>query len=203
MIGAVTSLFRQRIAERKHKNFPRRTERIGDLLESLIHEQGLAPQNVLEIGGRRNPYKARFGDSVQYRNMDFVKTGEDVILGDITHCPEIPDNSFDLVFSVDVFEHIQYPWKAASEISRILRPGGLTFHSTLFAWRYHPCPADYFRYTPEGLKSLFSDLTCVRAEFDDTERRRNIKGNGDQALELDAFGGWRENWRVHYAGRKR
>jgi SAM-dependent methyltransferase len=35
------------------------------------------------------------------------------------------DNSFDVVITEDVLEHVRYPDKAFAEIARILRPGGL------------------------------------------------------------------------------
>ena len=75
-------------------------------------------------------------------------------------------------------------------------------HSTLFALRYHPCPIDYFRFTAPGLKSLF-DLDCLYSDFDYSERRRDVRGQGRYALKPDLLGGWRENVRVHYAGVKR
>ena len=75
----------------------------------------------LEIGGRQNPASDRLkSTSFEYSALDLVQTGKDVIVADITHCPQIPSNSFDVVFSVDVFEHMNRPWRAASEIQRIL-----------------------------------------------------------------------------------
>lgn len=55
-----------------------------------------------------------------------------VIIGDITKCPQIPDNTYDMVFSIDVFEHINKPWLAAKEIVRILKPGGVSYHIAPF-----------------------------------------------------------------------
>ncbi|MEM7139559.1 MAG: class I SAM-dependent methyltransferase [Actinomycetota bacterium] len=39
------------------------------------------------------------------------------------------DESFDLVFSSHVMEHIPDPWRAFEEIHRVLRPGGVMIHS--------------------------------------------------------------------------
>ncbi len=186
-----------------YKKVSVRHDRIGSVLMRTTRDVGIEIHDVLEIGGRQNPYNGLFPSGSKYLNMDISKTGKNVVVGDITNCPQIPDNSFDLVLSVDVFEHINKPWKAAEEITRILRPGGLAFHSTIFSWRYHPCPQDFFRYSPDGMKSLFCDLECILAEFDVTERRRNILGKDSNKLKSDAFGGWRENWRVNYAGIKK
>lgn len=41
-----------------------------------------------------------------------------------------PDNKFDLIFSDNVFEHISYPDKLFSQITRVLKPGGLLISKT-------------------------------------------------------------------------
>jgi len=187
--------------ENYYQNFPVRTQRIGEHIRTMLGNSGVTSGRILEIGGRANPYRDWF-PGFEYVCLDLEETGPGVIRGDITNCPELESGSFDAVISVDVFEHIQEPWKAASEIVRLLRPGGFTYHSTLFSWRYHPCPVDYWRYTPAALTFLFKDLRVMRSEFDTVERRRNLIGKGFSRVEPDAFGGWRENWRVFYAGVK-
>lgn len=180
---------------------PDRFTRIGNLFKRYIQKANLPRDaKVLEIGGRKNSYREFLGFS-NFTNLDLSQTDDQTLVADITHCPEIPDASYDLILSVDVFEHIDRPWKAAEEITRILKPGGLTCHSTLFSWRYHPCPIDYWRFTPEALKFLFSDLNPLHADFDTTERRRNVVGKNKNKLKEDAFGGWRENWRVDFIGK--
>lgn len=52
-----------------------------------------------------------------------------------------PDNSFDLIVSVDVIEHVGKPERMVEEISRILKPGGMalvTFPSLDFPITYDP-----------------------------------------------------------------
>src|SRR5436190_21919327 len=45
-----------------------------------------------------------------------------------------PDDWFDLVVSNQVFEHVQNPEEAFAEITRVLKPGGLSLH--MFPGRY-------------------------------------------------------------------
>lgn len=182
-----------------------RGERVEHLARTLLEQVGCTSGTMLEIGGRLNPRQAAF-PAFTYHALDLKNApGADVevMVGDITHCPQIPDESYDFIFSLDVFEHIDRPWLAGQEITRLLKPGGVAFHSTLFSWRYHPCPIDYWRFSAEGLKSLFPGLECLHADFDFTERRRDLRGRDGNLIECDALGGWRENVRVNYAGLKR
>jgi SAM-dependent methyltransferase len=66
-----------------------------------------------------------------------------------------PDASFDTALSMQVLEHVREPWTAVSEMARILRPGGTAIVSVPFVYPFHSDPHDYFRYSEEGLKSLF------------------------------------------------
>jgi SAM-dependent methyltransferase len=206
-LGVPPELVRQEAArqqaELKHEAYPERTPRIGEHMKAMLGNSGVTSGRILEIGGRANPYRQWFPD-FEYVCLDLEEPNpaNSVIQGDITNCPQLESGSFDAVISVDVFEHIKEPWLAAPEIVRLLRPGGFTYHSTLFSWRYHPCPVDFWRFTPEAMMFLFKDLRVMRADFDTVERRRNLIGKGKHRIEPDAWGGWRENWRVFYAGVK-
>jgi glycosyltransferase involved in cell wall biosynthesis len=83
---------------------------------------------------------------------------------------DVPDASCDLVFSHQVLEHIPKPWKAAAELVRVMRPGGLAVHTTCAANPRHGPPAfnDYYRFLPDGLVQLFNAdegavEVCVKA----------------------------------------
>jgi SAM-dependent methyltransferase len=182
---------------------PERDERISAHFLSHVQQAGIQGGRVLEVGAR-SVSRAELLDQERftYEVMD-LDSDLGTIVGDITHCPEVPDESFDVVVSVDVFEHLTEPWSAAAEIVRILKPGGLSYTGTLFSWRYHPCPVDYWRFSPAGLIHLFKGLDVVDADFDALERRRDIrKKSRHDPFGFDAFGGWRENIRVYHVGRK-
>jgi len=137
--------------------------------------------DVLEIGGHRLA-KCAIGlfpePRFRYHDLDLaVSDIPNTIIADITGCADVvPNASFDVVFSSDVFEHIDRPWLAAAEIARILKPGGLAITHTLFSWRNHPCPIDYWRYSPDCLEFLFADLSCLEKGYDLSQRRVDEPG---------------------------
>ncbi|HXK18689.1 MAG TPA: methyltransferase domain-containing protein [Polyangiaceae bacterium] len=77
------------------------------------------------------------------------------------------ENVYDAFLACSVWEHLERPWVAAREVSRILKPGGLFFIQTHSTFPLHGFPNDYFRFSTEALRSLFSE-TCdvVRADYD-------------------------------------
>jgi SAM-dependent methyltransferase len=62
------------------------------------------------------------------------------------------DNVFDTAILSDVLEHIADPARMVSEISRILKPGGILFLNVPFYYCLHEIPYDYYRYTEFALK---------------------------------------------------
>lgn len=161
--------------------------------------------DVLEIGGHKlSNCAVGLFEEPRFRYHDLNLVASDIpntIIADITDCAGvIADESFDVVFSSDVFEHIDRPWLAASEIARILRPGGIAITHTLFSWRNHPCPIDYWRYSAECLEFLFADLTCLEKGYDLSQRRDDQPGfwpSGNDSVPVDQLGGWREHWSVY------
>jgi SAM-dependent methyltransferase len=166
--------------------------------------------DVLEIGGHSLRQSALdLFPAPRFRYHDLNKKANDIpgtIVADITNCREqIPDDTFDLVVSSAVFEHIDRPWLAAQEIGRILKPGGIAITHTVWSWRNHPCPIDYWRFSPECLEFLFGDLDLLEKGYDLSRRRQNSMGilrDGSDSVPLDQFGGWRENWAVYSVHRK-
>lgn len=67
------------------------------------------------------------------------------------------DNSFDAVLSVAVLEHVRDPMRCASEIARVLKPGGKLFCTMPFLQPLHGYPHHYFNATHQGLRRLFED----------------------------------------------
>lgn len=182
-----------------------------DEFQRVLDHAGLKPgAAIAEIGGAMNSFY-RDMPSYPFTFLSLYPVVEtDHIVADICHCPHIPDRSFDAVLSVSVLEHVRNPWLAGREITRILKPGGVVFHNVPFSYFFHGAPEDYWRYTTTGLEALFPGFETVVSRFDGSSRRHNnlgtadnpVDGDGGAQFAPDAFGGWRENWSVTYAGIK-
>lgn len=73
-----------------------------------------------------------------------------------------PDESFDVVVSDQVLEHVEgNPEKAVQECHRLLRPGGVAIHTTCFINPIHGVPRDFWRFTPDGLRWLHRDWGSI------------------------------------------
>lgn len=71
------------------------------------------------------------------------------------------DGTFDYVWCNAVLEHVPHPGRVAREIIRTLKPGGRAFIQVPFLESIHGWPSDYYRFTPNGLRVLFSTLREV------------------------------------------
>ena len=65
------------------------------------------------------------------------------------------DNSFDVVLSLAVLEHVKNPWIHANEMIRVLKPGGTVYAEVPFLQPYHGYPHHYYNMTTAGLQNLF------------------------------------------------
>ncbi|MCS6912680.1 MAG: methyltransferase domain-containing protein [Myxococcales bacterium] len=63
---------------------------------------------------------------------------------------------YQLTLSFDTLEHVPDPFAFCRNLVRITCPGGHVYVSTVFCWEHHPAPADYFRFSPDGLRQCFA-----------------------------------------------
>jgi len=97
--------------------------------------------------------------------------------GRVSDAGEIPygDGLFDLVYSDNVFEHLDAPAAVYKEVARVLKPGGVLLFKTPNKWHYMPTIA---RITPHWFHQLVNRLRG-RAEADTfpTRYRSNSKSD--------------------------
>lgn len=113
---------------------------------------------VLDIGSYdvNGTYKDIFCDfCYHYTGMDMAEgSNVDIVPADIYSWKEIADESFDLIISGQVFEHVEYPWLTVREIERVLKPGGFCMIIVPGSGMEHKAPKDCRRYYADGLVSL-------------------------------------------------
>lgn len=144
-----------------------------------------------------------FNSKYEYFGLDIQnpENAKNVIIEDICNenFTDKYNDYFDVVYSNNVFEHLQKPWVAAKNILKMLKTGGIAVIITPFSIRYHKCPEDYFRFSHVGLNSLFEgcgDVKIIESGYDICGRRNNWQGQESEndIVPTDKFGAWRENW---------
>ncbi len=124
-----------------------------DIINSL--PEGL----ILDCGAGFRP--VYYENVVNYEIAPYPTTD---VLGFAEQLPFV-DNSFDAVFSFAVLEHVKYPFAAARELSRVLKPGGQLAVCAAFLQPLHGYPYHYFNMTAPGLKVLFEEDIEIERQF--------------------------------------
>lgn len=169
-------------------------------------------RTLIDIGGRKGEF-ASWAKGYKYYILDIEPSEEmeNVITADI--CKPINDQSqrFDVIFSNNTFEHLNEPKVAAENCISLLKSGGLLVCIAPFSARFHPSPSDYFRYTHKGLEYIFTNSGEIETLFAGYQelsgiRRADKRGGKDplcrDVVPIDELGGWRENWRTIFIGKK-
>lgn len=100
-------------------------------------------------------------DMLEGENVDFVI--------DLTRpFAEVDDilqgKRFRSIYCLSVLEHCDNPFLMAENLSRLLADDGVLYVSVPHAWKFHGYPSDYWRFTHEGIKKLFPDLSFAENE---------------------------------------
>ena len=128
--------------------------------ETFLNEKNYL--KVLDIGsldtsGNNYNYKSIFNiNKWVYEGLDF-KNGDNVniLVEDIYNFPEVEDNSYDVVISGQLFEHLGFFWLTMGEIDRILKPGGFCCIIAPSSGPIHgSSDTDSYRFFEDGMKAL-------------------------------------------------
>lgn len=118
---------------------------------------------VLELGAGHDVCDASHlvkTDAYLYSSqLDYVADG---------HCLPFASETFDYVYSLATFEHLHSPWVVASEIFRVLKPGGKVYTLAAFIQHAHGYPSHFFNMTEMGLRRVFTGfeiLDCGPSRF--------------------------------------
>lgn len=79
-------------------------------------------------------------------------TGVDEIID--LHNIGLPAGSVGTAIMLETLEHVEYPRKAVENLHRTLCDDGVLIMSSVMNFPIHDYPYDYWRFTPEGFRSL-------------------------------------------------
>jgi ubiquinone/menaquinone biosynthesis C-methylase UbiE len=127
-------------------------------LDQLLNE--MPPDGVMLDCGSGN---RRHADE-RYLGFEYEKCELADVFGD-GHLLPFKSNSFDLVLSQAVMEHVYDPFKAADEIYRVTKPGGKVYVESAFMQPLHAVPYHYFNTTLWGLETLFKKFKIVDTDW--------------------------------------
>ncbi len=139
----------------RHKTFPERTHRdylsLVDLNEFIKARSSRDALTILDYGAGSSPYRKYFPNA-DYRRADI--TGASSLRYQINADSTISesDETFDLILSTQVAEHVPNPDVYFKEAFRLLKPGGQFILTTHGIWDEHGSPYDFQRWTAGGLR---------------------------------------------------
>ncbi len=108
-----------------------------DSVEQLQEYVELDGVTVLDVGGGPGYFRDAFrGAGATYFSLDadvgelagLGEIGEGTVIGSGMQLP-FCDDAVDVCYSSNVLEHVKDPWRMATEMLRVTRPGGLVFLS--------------------------------------------------------------------------
>jgi SAM-dependent methyltransferase len=100
---------------------------------------------------------------VEYRIADRVATYSPDVVADLRNMP-FDDGTLPSIVCLSVLEHVEDPFRAVSEMHRVLKIGGLCLAHLPFIFPYHAEPGyygDFWRFTHEGCAVLFKAFSKV------------------------------------------
>ncbi len=112
----------------------------------LLEQLGPAQLNALEISAGD-----RFANAVQFGSMTTTQ------YPDFDICSETLERQFDVVIVDQVFEHLQWPYRAIRNVYEMVAPGGHALITTPFLIKVHNVPIDCTRWTELGLNFLLQE----------------------------------------------
>jgi SAM-dependent methyltransferase len=144
-----------------------------DFARSALDAQDIAGKSVLEVGSLDvngsarsvlqplNPATYVGVDIASGRGVDVVCASEDLV-------KQFGRESFDVVVSTEMLEHVLDWRRVVSNLKNVMKPGGsLVITTRRIGFPFHGYPYDFWRYEREDFEVMFSDLEIRRLDCDD------------------------------------
>ena len=140
--------------------------------ERMLTKDVVAGRDVLEVGaydvnGSIRPHAESLAPR-SYIGVDIAEGPRVDRVLDATRLIEtFGRESFDVVVTTEMVEHVR-DWRTVmANLKGVLRPGGHLLVTTRSAgFPYHGWPYDFWRYEPEDMRRIFADLELIAVESD-------------------------------------
>lgn len=134
---------------------------------------------ILEIGSKVVndgilTNKEEFFLDKSYTGIDLEEGRGVDMVADATERLPFVDGMFKTILCFDTLEHVDKPWEMMKEVNRLAAPNALIVMSAAFMFDVHNCPADYWRFTTEGLKVLLEGWDVVETGYITQSRLQNL-----------------------------
>ena len=129
-------------------------------------------RSVLEVGSRDSYAEVRNIvmplQPAQYTGVDLLPgPGVDVVCPAERLLDHFAPESFDVVVSTEVLEHVRDWRRVAHNLKNLLREDGILVCTTRSrGFEFHGYPLDFWRFEPEDISEIFGDLEVETIERD-------------------------------------
>jgi predicted SAM-dependent methyltransferase len=137
-----------------------------------LKREEIQGKKVIEVGskvfdGSVRPLLESYGPK-QYVGVDIsAGPGVDVLCNAENLLDVFQPNSFDVVLSTEMLEHVRNWQKVISGLKALTRPEGLICLTTRsHGFPYHAYPYDFWRYETQDVQNIFSDCVVDKVEQD-------------------------------------
>ena len=143
--------------------------------------------NVLDIGkAMRDKHEKINCNSLETLDVNDFGDYPDIvcdICSDITSL----ENKYDKIICIAILEHVYDPFKAVSNLKKMLKEGGMIYGMVPYLYHYHAPKdlkfQDYFRFSKDALAYLFRDFSDIELY--------PIRGRISSSLHLMFAGRWK------------